>query len=383
MKNLVLIPLMALAVVAPSSAQVSDSSPITLNYSGGSRIKDLIDVEGARDNQLNGYGLVVGLAGTGDSKIDSTLQTIANALKNYGVNVPMDDIKSGNVAAVMVTAEIPPFVKPGTRIDVTISSIGDSKTLQGGVLLQVPLQGADKTVYAVAQGAIAVGGFLGGQGGPGGATVQKNFPTVATIPNGAIVEREIPTQIVNNGSMNLMLRDADFTSAARMAEAINRVFPNTAVARDSKTINVLLPQEYSNYEVNFLATIGSIEVEPDTAARVVINERTGVIVATSNVRVSKVAVSHGSLTISVASNLTASQPNGSFFGNSAGTTEVLNSTTTDVNEQKGSFKLVEEAPTIEKVATALNALGVSTRDMMSIFQTMKRAGALQAELVLN
>jgi flagellar P-ring protein precursor FlgI len=374
---------MALAVVAPSSAQVSDSSPITLNYSGGSRIKDLIDVEGARDNQLNGYGLVVGLAGTGVSKIDSTLQTIANALKNYGVNVPMDDIKSGNVAAVMVTAEIPPFVKPGTRIDVTISSIGDSKTLQGGVLLQVPLQGADKTVYAVAQGAIAVGGFLGGQGGPGGATVQKNFPTVATIPNGAIVEREIPTQIVNNGSMNLMLRDADFTSAARMAEAINRVFPNTAVARDSKTINVLLPQEYSNYEVNFLATIGSIEVEPDTAARVVINERTGVIVATSNVRVSKVAVSHGSLTISVASNLTASQPNGSFFGNSAGTTEVLNSTTTDVNEQKGSFKLVEEAPTIEKVATALNALGVSTRDMMSIFQTMKRAGALQAELVLN
>jgi flagellar P-ring protein precursor FlgI len=374
---------MALAVVAPSSAQVSDSSPITLNYSGGSRIKDLIDVEGARDNQLNGYGLVVGLAGTGDSKIDSTLQTIANALKNYGVNVPMDDIKSGNVAAVMVTAEIPPFVKPGTRIDVTISSIGDSKTLQGGVLLQVPLQGADRTVYAVAQGAIAVGGFLGGQGGPGGATVQKNFPTVATIPNGAIVEREIPTQIVNNGSMNLMLRDADFTSAARMAEAINRVFPNTAVARDSKTINVLLPQEYSNYEVNFLATIGSIEVEPDTAARVVINERTGVIVATSNVRVSKVAVSHGSLTISVASNLTASQPNGSFFGNSAGTTEVLNSTTTDVNEQKGSFKLVEEAPTIEKVATALNALGVSTRDMMSIFQTMKRAGALQAELVLN
>ena len=374
---------MTLAVVAPSSAQVSDSSPITLNYSGGSRIKDLIDVEGARDNQLNGYGLVVGLAGTGDSKIDSTLQTIANALKNFGVNVPMDDIKSGNVAAVMVTAEIPPFVKPGTRIDVTISSIGDSKTLQGGVLLQVPLQGADKTVYAVAQGAIAVGGFLGGQGGPGGATVQKNHPTVATIPNGAIVEREIPTQIVSNGSMNLMLRDADFTSAARMAEAINRVFPNTAVARDSKTINVLLPQEYSNYEVNFLATIGSIEVEPDTAARVVINERTGVIVATSNVRVSKVAVSHGSLTISVASNLTASQPNGSFFGNSAGTTEVLNSTTTDVNEQKGSFKLVEEAPTIEKVATALNALGVSTRDMMSIFQTMKRAGALQAELVLN
>jgi len=382
-KNLVLIPLILTAVAMPVGAQVGDSSPITLNYSGGSRIKDLIDVEGARDNQLSGYGLVVGLANTGDSKIDSTLQTIANALKNYGVNVPMDDIKSGNVAAVMVTADIPAFVKPGTRIDVTVSSIGDSKTLQGGVLLQVPLQGADRTVYAVAQGPIAVGGFLGGQGGPGGATVQKNHPTVGTIPNGAIVEREIPTQVVRNGSLNLMLRDADFTSAARMAESINRVFPNTAVARDSKTVNVLLPPEYNNYEVNFLATIGSIELEPDTTARVVINERTGVIVATSNVRVSKVAVSHGSLTISIASNLTASQPNAPFFGNAAGETVVLPSTTTDVNEQKGGFKIVEEAPTINDVAAALNALGVSTRDMMSIFQTMKRAGALQAELVLN
>ena len=383
MKNLVLIPLILTAVAMPVGGQVGDSSPITLNYSGGSRIKDLIDVEGARDNQLSGYGLVVGLANTGDSKIDSTLQTIANALKNYGVNVPMDDIKSGNVAAVMVTADIPAFVKPGTRIDVTVSSIGDSKTLQGGVLLQVPLQGADRTVYAVAQGPIAVGGFLGGQGGPGGATVQKNHPTVGTIPNGAIVEREIPTQVVRNGSLNLMLRDADFTSAARMAESINRVFPNTAVARDSKTVNVLLPPEYNNYEVNFLATIGSIELEPDTTARVVINERTGVIVATSNVRVSKVAVSHGSLTISIASNLTASQPNAPFFGNAAGETVVLPSTTTDVNEQKGGFKIVEEAPTINDVAAALNALGVSTRDMMSIFQTMKRAGALQAELVLN
>jgi len=383
-KNLLLPLALWLAIVSPLPAQVGDSSPISLNYSGGSRIKDLIDVEGARDNQLNGYGLVVGLAGTGDSKIDSTLQTIANALKNYGVNVPMDDIKSGNVAAVMVTADIPAFVKPGNRIDVTVSSIGDSKTLQGGVLLQVPLQGADKTVYAVAQGPIAVGGFLGGQGGPGGATVQKNFPTVGTIPNGAIVEREIPTEVVRNGAMNLMLRDADFTSAARMAEAINRVFPNTAIARDAKTVNVLLPNDYKDYPVNFLATVGSIELEPDTTARIVINERTGVIVATSNVRVSKVAVSHGSLTISIASTLTASQPNsGPLIGNAAGETVVLPSTTTDINEQKGSFQVVEEAPTIEKVAAALNALGVSTRDMMSIFQTMKRAGALQAELVLN
>ena len=413
-------------------AQVSDRSPITLNSTGGSRIKDLIDVEGARDNQLNGYGLVVGLAGTGDSKIDSTLQSIANSLKNYGVNVPdIQKLKSGNVAAVMVTSEIGPFVRPGSRIDVTVSSIGDAKALQGGVLLQVPLQGADKTVYAVAQGAIAVGGFLLGTTGPGGASVQKNHPTVATIPGGAIVEREIPSEVVQNGSLNLMLRDADYTTAARMAESINRIFPNTAVAKDARTVNVLIPPEYNSYEVNFVASLGGIEVEPDSAARVVINERTGVIVATSNVRVSKVAVSHGSLTVSVASTLTASQPNAPFvggaggqfgpnmnnkeklrdkdgnlvkdengqyidaepvypngagpqFGNvGGGQTVVLPSTTTSVNEQKGGFKLVEEAPTIERVAAALNALGVSTRDMMSIFQTMKRAGALQAELVLN
>lgn len=378
-KHLLSISLAALLASPSLVAQTADQSPITLNYSGGSRIKDLAGVEGARDNQLSGYGLVVGLTGTGDSKIDSTLQTIANALKNYGINVPQDDIKSGNVAAVMVTADIGPFMKPGSRIDVTVSSIGDSDTLQGGVLLQVPLRGADRTVYAVAQGPIAVGGFLAGDGGPGGATVQKNFPTVGTIPNGAIVEREIPTEIVSNGSINFLLHQPDFTSAARMAEAINRVFPNSAIAQDAMSVNVLVPPEYSNYPVNFIASVGGIEVEPDTSARVVINERTGVIVATSNVRVSKVAISHGSITISIAQTLTASQP-GAFSG---GQTAVLPSTTTDVNQQKGSFKVVEEAPTIERVAAALNALGVSTQDMMSIFQAMKRAGALQAELVLN
>jgi len=375
--------LIAALLSSPLPAQIGGTSPITLEYTGGSRIKDLVDIEGARDNQLSGYGLVVGLAGTGDGKINATAQTIINALKTYGVNVDLNDIKPGNFAAVMVTADIGPFMKPGNRIDVTVSSMGDAETLQGGVLLQVPLQGADRKVYAVAQGPIAVGGFIGGQGGPGGATVQKNFPTVGTIPNGAIVEREIPAQIVQNGSINVMLRDADFTSAARMAEAINRVFPNTAVARDAKTVNVLIPPEYNSYEVNFLASIGAIELEPDQTARVVINERTGVIVATSNVRVSKVAVSHGSLTISIASTLTASQPNAPLIGNAAGQTVVLPSTTTDVAEQKGSFKVVDDAPTIERVAAALNALGVSTRDMMSIFQSMKRAGALQAELVLN
>jgi flagellar P-ring protein precursor FlgI len=307
------------------------------------------------------------------------LQSIANVLQKQGINVPPDTIKSGNVAAVMITADIGPFARPGTRLDVTVASIGDAKSLQGGVLLQTPLIGADGTVYAVAQGAVAIGGFLGGTGGPGGATVQKNHPTVGMISNGALVEREIPAKVVQNGAISLLLREPDFTTAARMAEAVNQLFPGSSVARDAATINVLVPKEYLPYEVNFIATVGAIEVAPDRVARVVINERTGTIIATANVRVATTAISHGSLTISIASNLNVSQPNALAGGN----TVVTPSTTTDVREQKGGFKVVEDAPSIERVAAALNALGVSTRDMMAIFQSMKRAGALQAELVLN
>lgn len=359
--------------------EVGDAAPLTLTSRGGSRIKDLTNVEGARDNQLTAFGLVTGLASSGDSQINQTLQSIANALQRQGINIPPQTIRSGNVAAVMVTADISAFARSGTRIDVMVSSIGDAKSLQGGILLQTPLIGADGVVYAVAQGPIAVGGFIGGTSGPGGATVQKNHPTVGTISNGAIVERDIPAQVVRNGSINLLLRDPDFTSAARLAEAVNQLFPGSAMAKDAASVNVLVPKEYLPYEVNFIATVGAIEVAPDSVARVVINERTGTIIATSNVRVSTVAVSHGSLTISISSNLNVSQPNAL----SGGTTAVTPSTQTEVKEQKGGFKIVEESPSIERVAAALNALGVSTRDMMAIFQSMKRAGALQAELVLN
>jgi len=373
----IILPLLSLVLCA--RAQVGEVPSLTLTSTGGSRIKDLTMVEGARDNQLTAYGLVTGLANSGDSKITQTLQSIANVLQKQGVNVPSDTIKSGNVAAVMITADIGPFARPGTRLDVTVASIGDAKSLQGGVLLQTPLIGADGTVYAVAQGAVAIGGFLGGTGGPGGATVQKNHPTVGMISNGALVEREIPAKVVQNGAISLLLREPDFTTAARMAEAVNQLFPGSSVARDAATINVLVPKEYLPYEVNFIATVGAIEVAPDRVARVVINERTGTIIATANVRVATTAISHGSLTISIASNLNVSQPNALAGGN----TVVTPSTTTDVREQKGGFKVVEDAPSIERVAAALNALGVSTRDMMAIFQSMKRAGALQAELVLN
>lgn len=343
------------------------------------RIKDLTLVEGGRDNQLVGYGLVVGLAGKGDSKLSYTVQSIANALQRHGINVPANTIKSDNVAAVMITADIQAFAKPGSRIDVTISAIGDAKTIQGGTLLQTPMVGADEAVYAVAQGALAVGGFLGGEGGTGGATVQKNHPTVGIISGGAIVEREIPAEIVKNNSVEFMLINADYASAARMAEAINGVFPGTALARNASAVNIAVPEEYRNYEVNFIASLGAIEVTPDSIARVVINERTGTIIATQNVRISTVAVSHGSLTISVSSTLAVSQP-GAF---SNGQTTTVPNTQTNANESKTRFTVVDDFPTIQQVASALNALGLTTRDMMAIFQSMKRAGALQAELIMN
>ncbi|HRE80369.1 MAG TPA: flagellar basal body P-ring protein FlgI [Opitutaceae bacterium] len=345
-----------------------------------SRVKDLALVGGGRENQLVGYGLVIGLAGDGDSNSQGTLRAVGNALQRFGIAVDASQIKAKNVAAVMVTADIGAFLKNGSRMDVTVASMGDAKTLQGGVLLQTPLLGADGRVYAVAQGAIAIGGFLGGAGGAGGATVQKNHPTVGLITNGAIVEREIPAKVVTDGILSLQLHNPDFTSAARMADAINNVYPSSASARDAASVDVVLPEIYRGREVAFLADMGQIEVTPDTMARIVINERTGTIVATSTVRLSQVAISLGSLTITVSNNVGVSQPN-SF--NNSGQTVAVPSTQTAVDEVKGGFTVVDEIPSIERLASALNALGVSTREMMAIFQSLKRSGALQAELVIN
>ena len=345
-----------------------------------SRIKDVAMIEGGRDNQLVGYGLVVGLAGDGDSNAVTTLRSVANLLSRYGITVSADQIKAKNAAAVMITADISAFLKPGARIDVTVSSMGDAKSLYGAVLLQTPLLGADGRVYAVAQGAVAIGGFLGGAGGAGGATVQKNHPTVGSISNGAIVEREVPTRIVTDGRIRLLLQNPDYTTAARMADALNQRWPESARAGDSATVVVKVPADYLGHEVAFLADMGTTAVTPDSLARIVINERTGTIVATASVRISQVAISTGSLTITVSSNVGVSQPN-SF--NNSGQTVVVPSTQTSVSETKGGFQVVQELPTIERFAAALNALGVSTRDMMAIFQTLKRSGALQAELIIN
>jgi flagellar P-ring protein FlgI len=345
-----------------------------------SRIKDLVMVSGARDNQLVGFGLVAGLAGDGDKNPVYTVQAVANMLQRHGITVPPATLSAKNVSAVMVTADIRAFVRAGTRIDVTVASLGDAKSLQGGILLQTPLIGADGKVYAVAQGALSVGGFIGGQGGPGGATVQKNHPTVAQISGGALVETEIPTEIMHNNQIDLLLREPDFTSAARMSAAINAVYPDSALAIDPTTVRVKVPEGAEHAAVDFIARLESIEVNPDVAARVIINERTGTIVATSRIKISACAVSHGELTITVASTLEASQPGPL---SEKGETVVLPKTDTKVEEPKGKMIYLPEMPSVEKVAAALNAIGVTPRDMMAIFQAMKQAGALQAELILR
>jgi flagellar P-ring protein precursor FlgI len=345
-----------------------------------SRVKDLSLVEGVRDNQLVGYGIVVGLAGDGDSSSAATLRSIGNILQRYGLTVSATDIKAKNVAAVMLTTEIGAFLKPGAKIDVNVAAMGDAKSLQGAVLLQTPLLGADGRVYAVAQGPVAIGGFSGGAGGAGGATVQKNHPTVGSISSGAIVEREIPAVFVRDNTVRLLLHNPDFTSAARMADAINSRWPAVATPIDAATVSVVLPSSYYGRDVAFIADVGQVESVVDTLARIVINERTGTIVATSSVRLSQVAIAHGSLTITITNQQGVSQPNA--FNNS-GQTAATQSTQTAVVEGKGGFSVLNEPPTIERLAAALNALGVSTREMMAIFQTLKRSGALQAELVIN
>jgi flagellar P-ring protein FlgI len=346
----------------------------------GGRVRDIASIAGARDNQLVGYGLVVGLAGEGDKDPVYTQQTLANLLKRYGINVPPTTLSSKNVAVVMVTADIPAFMKPGERLDVQVASMGDAKTLQGGVLLQTPLIGADNKVYAVAQGPVSIGGFTAGTGGGGGASVTKNHPTTAQIVGGALVEREIPTAIVRDHTIELLLRDPGFTSAARLEAAVNQVFTNCAHAVDSSTVQVRIPDGAENMPVDFIARLEALEMMPDAPARIIINERTGTIVATARIQISSCAVAHGNITINIASSLDVSQPAPMSSG---GQTTVTPRTSTQVTEAKSALVALPELPTIEKVAAALNNLGVTPRDMMAIFQAMKQAGALQAELVLR
>lgn len=342
-----------------------------------SRIKDLVDVEGIRENQLVGYGLVVGLNGTGDKLNNSpfTRQSLEAMLERLGVNTRGNNLRTKNVAAVMVTANLPPFSTQGTRIDITVSALGDSKSLQGGVLLVTPLKGANGEVYAVGQGSVAIAGF---KAEGKAASITRGVPTVGRISNGAIIEREIVHKLGQQNSLRLALRNPDLTTAKRIAMAIN-AFTGTSIAKaiDPSTVRLTLTPKYGNQLVSLLTEIEQIFVEPDQKARVVIDERTGIIVMGRDVKVSTVAVAQGNLTVTISESPQVSQPNPF----SDGVTTTVPRTKVTVDDQ-GDRKLgiIRSGVNLRQLVDGLNALGIGPRDMISILQAIKAAGALQAEI---
>ncbi len=342
------------------------------------RIKDIVDIKGVRQNQLVGYGLVVGLEGTGDSEDSSfTIQSLASLLEKMGVTVQTKDIEDvENVAAVMVTADLPPFASLGSRIDVLVSSIGDAENLQGGTLLFTPLKGADGKVYAIAQGPVSTGGFA--VSGNSGDQIQKNFPTVGRVVNGALVEKEIHSDFNQKNSLTLALHQPDFTTASRVAEAINRAFySQLAQTENAGSIRVNVPENYQGNTVQFVTMIESLGVTPDMVSKVVVNERTGTVIMGENVRITTIAIAHGNLSIQIDESQNVSQPLPFSRG---GQTVVTPESELVVQEGKNPIFLVESGVSIGEVVKALNALGVSPRDLIAIFQALKAAGALQAEL---
>ncbi len=359
---------LALAIVAPTSAQV--------------RIKDITDVAGARSNQLFGFGLVVGLGGTG-SRSTFTQQVAVDMLQRQGVTtqifsqLPAESvIRSTSIAAVMVTAEIGPFVRKGGRIDVTVSTLDDSLSLQGGTLVFTTLRGADGQVYAVAQGPLSIGGFSVSAQATG---VQKNHLNVGRIPSGAIVEKEAPGEVVHDGKAQLLLREPDYNTARLIAKTINEHYPKSATAQDAGAVLLCLPPlDPRCPPTQLLAEIGLMEIRPDVPARIVINERTGTVVAGENVAIATAAVSHGNLYIGIGITPVVSQP-APFSG---GETVVVPRTQVSTAEERGRMIVVPKSTTVSEVARALNALGVTPRDLIAIFQALKQAGALHAELLI-
>ena len=341
------------------------------------RIKDIANFRGVRQNQLVGYGLVVGLDGSGDStKSEFTQQSLSSLLERMGVTVDPEDIKVENVAAVMVTADLPPFARSGSRIDVLVNSIGDAKNLQGGTLLLTPMKGVDGKVYAMAQGPVSTGGFSYGKGT--GTGVQKNFPTAGRVVGGATIEREIHTRFNSRESLTLALHKPDFTTATRMAMAINSAFADSlAKAADAGTVEVRIPDLYKERTVEMVALIEGIGVTPDNISKVIINERTGTVIMGENVRIATIAIAHGNLSIQVNKTDRVSQP---LPFSRTGETVVTSDRELIVEEGTNPLFLVESGVSIGEVVRALNALGVSPRDLIAIFQALKAAGALQAEL---
>ena len=340
------------------------------------RLKDIATIQGVRSNQLIGYGLVAGLDGTGDDtkKAEFASEGMANLLEKLGIPVDAASVDLDNVAAVMVTADLPPFARNGAHIDVLISSIGDAESLRGGTLLMTPLRGPDGNMYAMAQGAVSVGGFsLGG----GGGKQVKNHPTVGRIANGALVEREPPSQIFNHGKIVLSLNKPDFMTVSRVSKAINDAFrAKLAVPLDASTIEMHPPSHDKGILIPFLATLENLQIVPDSRAKVVFDERTGTVVMGRDVMIDTVAIAHGNLSIQISETPQVSQP-GPF---ASGETVVTPETTIEVEEEKANLMVLPKTVQIDELVRALNAVGVTPRDLMAILQAINVAGALHADL---
>lgn len=351
---------------------------LPLGLAHASRIKDLTSVEGVRNNQLIGYGLVVGLPGTGEKNNAFTEQTFRTMLNNFGIKVP-DNIKPKikDVAPVAIHADLPAFSKPGQTIDVTVSAIGEAKSLRGGTLLQTFLKGLDGRVYAVAQGSLVVGGL--GAEGADGSKVVVNTPTVGRIANGATVEREVPNSFSQGDTITFNLNRPDFTTARRVADVVNDlVGPNTAQALDATSIKVFAPRD-PGQRVSYLSTIENLEVDPASeAAKIIVNSRTGTIVIGSQVRLRPAAISHGGLTVTIAENQQVSQPNPL----AGGQTAITNNSTINVQQDPGRMFKLDTGATLDDLVRAVNQVGVAPGDLMAILEALQQAGAIQGQLVI-
>lgn len=340
------------------------------------RLKDLVTIEGVRTNQLIGYGLVVGLNGTGDrQQTVFSVQSLTNLLQRMGVSVNPGSITVKNTASVLVTATLPPFGQPGTTLDATVAAIGDASNLQGGLLVLTTLRGINGQVYATAQGPVVTGGFVAGRAA-NSQTV--NHPTVGRIPNGASVERPAPSVAIGN-TVRLQLRDADFTTAARVAEAVNQRFSepgNIARAENSGLVSVSVPPQFSTRSIEFISELEHLSVQPDRVARVVVNERTGTVVLGKDVKIAPVAIMHGNLTVEIQTTFTVTEP----VPFSSAPTQVVPQTAVTAKDEKARNVVMKEGATVEELVKALAAIGSTTRDVIAILQNLRAAGALDAEL---
>ena len=345
------------------------------------RVKDLADIEGVRSNQLIGYGLVVGLNKTGD-RVQQNLyarQTLQNLLERMGISATANGLKPENVATVLVTATLPPFIRQGSRIDITVSSIGDAKSLQGGTLVLTSLKGIDGQVYAVAQGSVSIGG-IAADGGEGNS-VSINHPTVGRVPNGATVERSVQTELAANNQLTLVLRNEDFSTSAKLNKVINAKFgAGTAKALDGRNVEVYLPASYTDNHVGFIAELENLRLTPEKIAKIIINERTGTIIMGNEVRIASVGISQGGVTIRIGTEYDVYQPAPL---TKVKENEVIPKTTVEVKEDKPASVILPDGATVDEVVRGLRSLGVSARDIISILQAIKSAGAMNAELEMQ